>query len=218
MPKKFATVALHLVMLAVVCTIAAYWAIRIMTPVPTSSPPLQSAAGPREADPVLAARMFGLVQAAPVQLALNVEVVGVFAAGGDSAAVLAVDGKPARAYLLDQEVAPGAKLAVVTKDGVTIERVGVRQEFAVPPRQDLSLGGPPVAPGFTREGNTLTAPTVAGPGGPVGVPTPRPPPQQFVPPPQPGVPQPGVPQQLQPQPQQNPAPLESPRLGPSMRQ
>jgi len=47
--------------------------------------------GDARADPVLAARMFGLVQAAPVvQQALNVQALGAYAAGRDSAAVLAV--------------------------------------------------------------------------------------------------------------------------------
>ncbi len=195
MLRKAATALLHLSMLALVCAIGTYWAIRIMTPAPASVPPQQPAAALREADPVLAARMFGLVQAAPVaSQALNVQALGAFAAGPDSAAVLAVDGKPARVYLLNQEVSGGARLVEVRKDTVTIEHGGVRREFSLPPQQTIGLGGAPPPPGYTREGSTLTAPSVATAGQPAGAPTrPLPPrpavgarplPQQPIPPPQ----------------------------------
>jgi hypothetical protein len=196
MLRKFAAALLHLSMLALVCAIGTYWAIRILTPAPASVPPPQPAAVMREADPVLAARMFGLVQAAPVvQQALNVQALGAYAAGRDSAAVLAVGGKPARVYLLNQEVSSGARLVEVRKDAITIEQGGVRRELALPPQQALGLGGAPSPPGYTREGSTLTAPSVAAAAQPGGVParplTPR----------SPVVPQPVPPQpQVQPQP------------------
>jgi len=159
---KFGSALLHLSMLALVCAIGAYWSIRILTPAPAGMPPPPPAAAIREADPVLAARMFGLVQAAPVaQAALEVQALGAYAAGKDSAAVLAVGGKPARVYLLNQEVAAGAKLVEVRGDAVTIEQGGVRREIALPPAQVLGLGGKPPPPGYTREGGTLTAPSVA---------------------------------------------------------
>jgi hypothetical protein len=145
---KFGSALLHLSMLALVCAIGAYWSIRILTPAPAGMPPPPPAAAIREADPVLAARMFGLVQAAPVaQAALEVQALGAYAAGKDSAAVLAVGGKPARVYLLNQEVAAGAKLVEVRGDAVTIEQGGVRREIALPPAQVLGLGGKPPPPG-----------------------------------------------------------------------
>lgn len=197
MLRKFASVLLHLSMLALVCSIAAYWAIRILTPAPSSMPPPQAAAALREADPNLAARMFGLVQAAPAaQQALGVQALGAFAAGRDSAAVLVVDGKPARVYLINQEVASGAKLVEVRKDAVTIEQGGVRREIALPPQPALGLGGNPPPPGYTREGGTLTAPSVAGAVQPAAA-QPRP-----LPPRQPVIQQPIV----QPPPVQQPAP------------
>ena len=149
MLKKLTAVLLHLVMLALVCAIGAYWAMRILTPAPAHLAPAPSGAAPREADPVLAARMFGLVQTAPVQASMNVQAIGVIAAGRDSAAVLAVDGKPARVYLLNQELEGGARLVAIDRNAVTIERGGERREIALPP--------PP--PGFMLEGTTLSAPT-----------------------------------------------------------
>lgn len=169
MMKKLAMMLMHLVMLALVCAIGAYWAIRILTPAPSSLPPPQAAAVLREPDPMLAARMFGLVQSAPVQVAVTVQALGAFAAGRDSAAVLSVDGKPARVYLMNQEVADSGRLVEVRKDSVTIERGGVRRELALPPPQTFDTGGPPPPPAFRRDGNTLSAPTVPGGAQPVAV-------------------------------------------------
>ncbi len=195
--RKLATVLLHLTMLALVGAIGAYWAIRIMTPAPASLPPPPSPVAMREADPALAARMFGAVQApAAAAATLNVQALGAFAAGRHSAAVLAVEGKPARVYLLNQEVASGARLVEVRKDAVTIEQGGVRRDFALPSPPTVSLGGSPPPPGFTREGMVLTAPSVASAAQPPAVPPrvapPRPVPQP-VPQPQPLQPQQATP-------------------------
>lgn len=207
MLRKFAVALLHLSMLALVCAIGAYWAIRILTPPPASMPPSPPAVALREADPGLAARMFGLVQAAPVQATLNVQALGAFSAGRDSAAVLAVDGKPARVYLLDQDVASGARLVEVRKDTVTIEQNGVRREFALPPQQTLGLGGTRPPAGYTREGNTLTAPTVAAAGQPTAA-QPRPLPPRALPLQQPASPPPPQAVQMQPMPMQPVQPLQ----------
>lgn len=159
--KRLAAAFVHVVMLGVVCAIAAYWAIRIVTPEPTAAPPPLAAPPPRDPDPVLAARMFGLVQVAPTTVLANVQVAGVFAAGADSSAVLIVDGKPARAYLIGQEVAPGTRLVEVRADGVTLEGAGGRQELRLPPRQVASFGGAP-PPAFNLTDNTLSAPAQPG--------------------------------------------------------
>lgn len=215
--KKFASILFHLAMLALVCAIAAYWAIRIMTPAPASAPPPQSSAFPREAEPVLAARIFGLIQAAPVALATNVQALGVFAAGKDSAAVLAIDGKPARVYLLNQEIISGIKLVEVRKDAVTIEQSGVRRDVALPEPEPVNLGNPAPPPSFRREGNTLTAPTVQS-GAPAGGAPPRPLPSRPVPMAQPIPPQLPQPMPPQPMPQQPPQPPQAESLQPMQQQ
>lgn len=185
MLKKLPAVLLHLLMLAIVCAIATYWVLKIVTPPPSAPPPPVAAVVPREADPVLAARMFGLIQTAPV-VASNVQLLGLFAAGPDSSAVLSVDGKPARVVLLGQSTAEGAKLVEVRPDGVTLETNGVRQELKLPLRTPIAMGGPPPPPaGFTREGNTLSAPGQANPVVPPGRPT-----GAFQ---APGIPRPGAP-------------------------
>ena len=174
-------------MLSVVALIATYWGIKVLTPPPASAPPPLAAPPPRDPDPVLAARMLGLVQAATATVVSNIQVAGVFSAGRDSAAVLVIDGKPARAYLLGQEVAPGTSLEAVRPDGVTLSGAGGKQDVRIPPRAVASFGGPPPAPAFSLSGNTLSAPSEA----PAFAPRPPPPPQvqpnpaREPPPPQP---------------------------------
>lgn len=167
MLNKLGKVMLHVVMLAIVCAIGAYWVVRIVTPQPSAAPPPLAAAPPREPNPVLAARMFGLVQAPQAQAVSNIQVSGVFAAGKDSSAVLAIDGKPPRAYVVGQELAPGTRLVEVQPEVVVLESGGVRQEIRMPPRSAVASlgGGVPPAPAYTLQGNVLSAPSSSGGGG-----------------------------------------------------
>ena len=200
MLKKFAFAAVHLVFFAGVVAIGAYWAIRIFTPPPIAAPPPLPPPPLRDPDPVAAARMFGKVDVVQ-QVASNVQALGVFAAGKDSSAVLVVDGKPARVFLIGQEVAPGMKLVSVTSEVAVLETGSGRQEVRLPARPVAQLGGPPPDAKFFREGNTLTAPSSDGaPNIPRAVAPPRPAPPPPAPPP-PAVPQPQMqqPQTVSPQ-------------------
>jgi len=212
--KKFAFAAVHLVFFAGVMAIAAYWGIRIFTPAPIAAPPPLPPPPLRDPDPMAAARMFGKVDVVQ-SVASNVQALGVFAAGKDSSAVLVVDGKPARVFLVGQEVAPGMKLVSVTSEIAVLESSGGgRQEVRLPARPIAQLGGLPAAPNFFRDGNTLTAPSSEGaPNIPRTVPMPaarpalpQPPPmppqvpaQQFPSQPLPQMPQQQIPQQQMPQ-------------------
>lgn len=196
MLKKFAAAAVHLVFFALVMAIAAYWGVRIFTPAPTAAPPPIPPPPLRDPDPVATARMFGKVER--VQAATsNIQAVGAFSAGKDSSAVLSVDGRPARVFLLGQEVTPGLKLVSVGPEAVVLESGGARQEIRLPARAVAAFGGPPPPPNFSREGNMLTAPSAGGPAAarpntPI-MQLPQPPqsqgvPQQPVPAPPPGAP------------------------------
>lgn len=206
MLKKFAAAAVHFVFFALVMAIAAYWGVKIFTPAPTAAPPPLPPPPVRDPDPVAAARMFGKVERVQA-VATNVQAIGAFAAGRDSSAVLSVDGRPARVFLLGQEVAPGMKLVSVTAEAVVLDVGGGRQEVRLPARAVAAFGGAPPPPNFTREGNTLTAPSagsVAAPGRPnmpAGMPVPPPPqmpPQQMAPPQEvEQAPPPGAPPQTQ---------------------
>jgi len=190
MLKKFAAAAVHLVFFAVVTAIAAYWGVRIFTPAPAAAPPPMPPPPLRDPDPVATARMFGKVERIQT-VTTNVQAIGAFSAGKDSSAVLSVDGRPARVFLLGQEVSPGMKLVEVGPQSVYVESGGARQELRLPARAVAAFGGAPPPPNYVREGNTLTAPA-AGAGGP------RPPSSPGGP-----LPQPPQPQQL---PQPNPPP------------
>lgn len=165
MLNKLGKVLMHVVMLAIVSVIAAYWVIKILTPQPTAAPPPLAATPPREPDPTMAARMFGLIQAPQVATVSNIQVVGVFAAGKSGSAVLALDGKPPRAYVIGQEVSPGTRLVEVQPEVVVLAASGgARQELRLPPRAAVASvgGGAPPQPAYTMQGNVLTAPPSTG--------------------------------------------------------
>jgi len=189
MLKKFAAVAVHLVFFALVMAIAAYWGVRIFTPAPTAAPPPIAPPPLRDPDPVAVARMFGKVER--VQAATsNIQAIGAYSAGKNSSAVLSVDGRPARVFLLGQEVAPGLKLAEVGPETVVLESGGARQELRLPARAMAAFGGAPPPPNFTLQGNMLTAPSAGAPAGgrPAGGAS-----GQLPQPPQPQPPQPATP-------------------------
>ena len=191
MLKKFASGAIHLICFAIVVAIAAYWSVRIFTPAPTAAPPPLPPPPLRDPDPTASARMFGKVDM-PVAVASNVQALGAFAAGKDSSAVLAVDGKPSRVFLLGQEISPGMKLVEVTAEVIVLDTSSGRQEVRLPTRPVVAFGGAPPPVNFVREGNTLSAPSSsAAPRAPVA-----PQPAPAAPPP-PSAPPPSVPPQSQ---------------------
>lgn len=201
MLKKLARAALHLVFFAFVVAIAGYWAVRIFTPAPTAAPPPLPPPPLRDPDPLAAARMFGKVETAQVAVASNITAMGAFSAGKDSSAVLVVDGKPPRVFLVGQEVVPGMRLKDIGAEVIVLETAGGSQEVRLPPRPTVATSGGPPPQGFTREGNTLTAPMSG------AAPSPAPRPVMPTPPP----PQPAP--QMQPPPQMQPAPPPPPPPG-----
>jgi hypothetical protein len=139
--------------------------------------------------------MFGKVERIQA-VTSNIQAIGAYAAGKDSSAVLSVDGRPARVFLLGQEVAPGLRLAEVRPEVVVLESGGARQELRLPLRAVAAFGGAPPPPNFTLQGNMLSAPSAGASGGgrPAGGPG------QLPQPPQPQPPQPQLPQPTPPQP------------------
>jgi hypothetical protein len=194
MLKKIAAAAVHLLFFAGVVAIAAYWAVRIFTPAPTAAPPPLPPPPLRDPDAAAASRMFGKVEAAQVVVAANIQALGAFAAGKDSSAVLVVDGKPSRVFLVGQEVVPGTRLASISSDVIILETPGGKQEVRLPPPPAVAVSGGPPTQNFTRDGNTLTAPSSTG-----APAIPRPGPPSMTPQPPPAVPQnpPGTPPQSQ---------------------
>lgn len=197
MLKKLAAAAVHLLFFAGVVAIGAYWSVRIFTPAPTTAPPPLQPPPLRDPDPTAAARMFGKVAMAQAVVATNIQALGAFAAGEDSSAVLTVDGKPPRVYLVGQEVVPGTRLASITAEVIVLETSTGRQEVRLPPPPAVAMSGAAPTPNFAREGNTLTAPSVGGAPAiaprPAAAPPPPPPPPAM-PGTVPGAPPPTTPQ------------------------
>lgn len=192
--KKLAAAMVHLLFFAGVVAIGAYWSVRIFTPAPTNAPPPLPPPPLRDPDPASAARMFGKVAVAQVAVATNIQALGAFAAGSDSSAVLTVDGKPPRVFLVGQEVSPGLRLASISNEVVVLEGPSGRLEVRLPPPPPVAMSGGPLPANFSREGNTLTAPSAAG----APAMAPRPgmpaPPQPAMPGAVPGTPPPSTPQ------------------------
>ena len=193
MLKKLAAAAVHLLFFAGVVAIGAYWSVRIFTPAPTSAPPPLPPPPLRDPDPTAAARMFGKVEVAQVAVATNVQALGAFAAGKDSSAVLVVDGKPPRVFLVGQEVVPGTRLVSIESEVIVLDSPSGRQEVRLPPRPAVAMSGGAPTQNFTRDGNTLTAPSAS------GAPAIAPRPSSASPQPPPAMPQnpPGTPPQTQ---------------------
>jgi len=176
MLKRFSAVLVHVFGLVLVCVIGAYSVIRVVTPAPSVAPAPLTPAPPRDPDPVLAARMFGKVQAV-ADLRANLQLVGVFAAGAASSAAISVDGKPARVYLVGQEVADGLVLSTVRGDGVSLTGAsGVSQELQVPQRASASFASSAAPPVYRIDRGIMTAPSVEG--APPAAAPPGPPPGQ----------------------------------------
>ncbi|MEG0821806.1 MAG: hypothetical protein RR101_04580 [Burkholderiaceae bacterium] len=162
MPKKVVPALFNLLMFAVVIALAAWWGLRIFTPAPSAAPPAAAAALVREADPVAAARLFGKIETQASGVA-NVQAMGVFAAGPLSSAILVVDGKPAKVFLIGQEVAPGVSLLEVNASGAVLGSGAARQEARVALRPPAAaLDSPAPAPRYTLHNQVLSAPSATG--------------------------------------------------------
>jgi general secretion pathway protein C len=161
MSETRAPLAVHLAGAALLCAIVAYAALRLWQPVaPVIAAPVAAGAAPA-GDPRLAARMFGDVGASTASV-IAVQVGGVLSARRDASAVLSVDGRPARAFLVGQEVAPGTVLAAIDGQAVTLERAGARTRYPVPPLAQSQPG----AQSAPRPGAAAAPPPAAAPASP----------------------------------------------------
>lgn len=157
MNRRPTPLAVHLIGAALASAVAAYWVLRLIAAAPAVVAAAPGAVLLRDPDPALAARLFGDLNTGPALASRNVQLGGVFFAGKQSSAVIAVDGRPARAVLLGQEAAPGMRLVEVRADGIVLDGDGRRTQYAVPPIAVAKSSAS--APLFRREGNTLTAPS-----------------------------------------------------------
>jgi hypothetical protein len=133
-----------------------------------------------------AAKLFGQPGGAAATLAAappsNLQVLGVAASAVRGSAVLVVDGKPAKAYLVGESVNASTRLVEVRADAAVVEQNGVRVELVAPqrPSVDLLWAGPAPATSSSAARSTAPVPTAAVPARPV---IPPPPPMQPAAPP-----------------------------------
>jgi general secretion pathway protein C len=192
--RRWTPLAASLAMFALLCATIAYWALQLFAPaVPIA--PAGSLADQRDApDLVAAGRLFGMPVgsrgAAQVAVVSNIQVLGVAASEVRGSAVLVVDGKPPKAYMVGDAVGADAKLVEVRSDAAIIERNGARVELAAPQRPSvatLSSGparsdassaavAPPVTTATPAPPPTIAAPTPPQPApGPINGRSPGPP-------------------------------------------
>ena len=81
---------------------------------------------------------------------LRVEVIGLIASGQHGAALLSINGEPAKAYRTGQTLAQGVTLSAVMPQGVVIDQDGTTETITVATQQ-------PTQPGF------IAAPATTGP-------------------------------------------------------
>lgn len=148
--QNLAAAAATIAAIAATVAILAWWAVQILAPRPAIAPAARPAL--TQADPASAAALFGAagpaarVQAPP-RLA-SVKVLGVVVHPQRSAALLAVEGAPPRAFTLGEQVSPGLTLIAVTADAAIFERGTERFELPAPRRSspELLQGGLAPAP------------------------------------------------------------------------
>jgi general secretion pathway protein C len=176
--RRWTPLAASLAMFALLSATIAYWALQLLSPaVPIA--PAGSLADQRDApDLVAAARLFGMPVggrgAAQVAVVSNIQVLGVAASEVRGSAVLVVDGKPPKAFMVGDAVGADAKLVEVRSDAAIIERNGARVELAAPQR-------PSVATLSSGPARSDASPAAVAP--PVPTAAPAPPPTVAAPPP-----------------------------------
>ena len=100
------------------------WGAILLAPSPPPAPPTAVTDGALQTDTGPVAGWFGTGAGAKIQ----VVVAGLIAAGPSGSAVLAIDGRPARAYAVGTQLAEGVTLAEVLGGGVVLDQGGERVE------------------------------------------------------------------------------------------
>jgi len=120
--------ALRVLAIAATAAGAGLWSAILLAPAPGDLPPALAMAAAPTSDTRAVAMLFGTDGAIDTQIS----VLGLIAAGAHGAAVLSVDGGPARAYRVGEEIAQGLALAGVSPTGVELDRGGARVGAAAP--------------------------------------------------------------------------------------
>lgn len=131
---------LSLLLFLVLIGIITYWAMQLLAPRAAIAP--GDALGDNSRPPLpVAAKLFGARQAATPDAPppVDIKVSGIVEAGRRGVAILAIDGRPAKAFRVNQRVGDGSTLKEVHADKVIIDHRGQRIEAEAPSRYSLDI-------------------------------------------------------------------------------
>jgi len=161
MRSRFPIVRLTSVALfALLCATVAWWALQLLTHQSPVAPAGAVARSQAPIDLAQAGRLFGGAAAtvAGPSGPTDIRVTGVVAAGERSVALLAVGGRPAKAFSIGQSVTEGVRLEAVEPTVVRLSQGGAIRELEAPARGSVAVltrgparGAPdaPLPPGAT---------------------------------------------------------------------
>jgi len=174
---------------AALCAIVAAWALQLLAP----RPPIAPAGAVAQVQPALdlasAGRLFGSSPQAgggpTVAAPSNIQVAGVLAAGPRGVALLAIDGKPARAFAVGDPVVDGMTVRAVSGEAVDLDSSGTPMRLSAPTRPSLAVL---TSGSNSTTGGGTSAPALPGALPPIAAPRPAVPPNEppaLLPPPAP---------------------------------
>jgi general secretion pathway protein C len=171
MRSRFPIVRLTSVALfALLCAIVAWWALQLLAHQAPVAPAGAVARSQAPVDLAQAGRLFG--GTAPAADAVpgrsDIRVTGVVAAGDSGVALLSVDGRPAKAFAVGQQVTEGIRLVAVEPTTVRVSSGGSIRELEAPARGSVAV----LTSGPARGAPAAPVPLPAAPGTPNAVPTP----------------------------------------------
>lgn len=156
-PRYLPAVVSRLALLALAVG-AGVWGAILLAPSPPAAPPTALSGSTLHTDTLPVARWFGTGAGAKIQ----VVVAGLISDGPHGSAVLAIDGRPARAYAVGHELAEGVHLAEVLGTGVVLDQGGERVEVLaskLPPIDGIRSA--PVVSGASARPAVLAVPASA---------------------------------------------------------
>lgn len=145
---------LSLILVLALCSVVAFWGLRLFAPKPrlVAAPVAVASYEPGVGQ---WGNLFGqsaIAEAAPS----NYQVRGVIVAprAVDSAAIIAIDGKPTFTVAIGKELSPGVKLTEVHVDHVMVTESGMPRRIDVP-------AAPPITPGVNQAAPVPQAPVMS---------------------------------------------------------
>jgi general secretion pathway protein C len=169
MRSRFPIVRLTSVALfALLCAIVAWWALQLLAHQAPVAPAGAVARSQAPVDLAQAGRLFG--GTAPAADAVpgrsDIRVTGVVAAGDSGVALLSVDGRPAKAFAVGQQVTEGIRVVAVEPTTVRVSSGGSIRELEAPARGSVAV----LTSGPARGAPAAPAPLPGVPGTPSAAP------------------------------------------------